>query len=84
MKAAAWFYGSSFNSASRTKAIEVAPVAHVAHVDTRPRVAYVLPDGTEVRIIHDHGQYAQATITYALAGGRVVTAIRADLVEVTS
>lgn len=81
MKAAEWFYGSSFNSASRTKAMEVAPVAPV---DTRPRVAYILPDGTEVRIIHDHGQYAQATITYGLAGGRVVTAIRADLVEVTS
>jgi hypothetical protein len=78
VKAAAWFYGSSFHSTPRTPSPAATPVAHV---DTRPRVAYVLPDGTEVRIIHDHGQYAQATITYGLAGGRVVTAIRADLYE---
>lgn len=76
MNARAWFYGSSFRSTPRTPAVRAEPAPYV---DTRPRVAYVLPDGTEAQIIHDHDQVTKATITYGLAGGHVVTAVRADL-----
>jgi hypothetical protein len=73
--AAAWFAGQSFHSSSTTPP---APTP-TAYVDTRPRVDYVLPDGTVVAIIHDHGQYAQATCSFTLKGGKIVQAIRADL-----
>lgn len=77
MRAAAWFYGTSFHR--HATPAPTSPPAPVVHVDTRPRVDYVLPDRTVVPIIHDHGQYAHATCSYALAGGEIVRAIRADL-----
>jgi hypothetical protein len=74
--ATAWFATQSFH-AERQPA--PAPVAPAPYVDTRPRIEYVLPDGTVIPVIHDHGQYAQAALTYALKGGRIVTAVRRDL-----
>lgn len=47
-----------------------------AYVDTRPRVDYTLPNGERIKFIVDHDQPAPDTITYQLAGGRVVTAVR--------
>ena len=44
--------------------------------DSRPRVAYVLPDGREVAIIFDHGEWQPISVTYQLANRRVVNAIR--------
>lgn len=75
--AAAWFAAQSFH-ASRQPA--PAPVAPAPYVDTRPRVEYVLPNGEIVPVIHDHGQYAQAVLRYAM-NGRLVTAIRRDLLD---
>jgi len=61
--------------AERDAAAEpAAPVA--AYVDTRTLVAYTLPDGTIIQFAVDHGQLAPETITYQLAGGRIVTAVR--------
>lgn len=46
------------------------------YADTRARVAYTLPDGTTIQWAVDYGQTAPETITYQLAGGRIVTAVR--------
>jgi hypothetical protein len=45
----------------------------VEHSDTRPRIPYVLPDGTEAPIIFDHGERVTDTVTFALRGGEVIT-----------
>lgn len=44
--------------------------------DSRPRISYWLPDGSEVKIIHDHGDVPQERIGYQLEGGAVVEARR--------
>lgn len=77
LPAAAWFYAQSFHQ-PRTQPAP-APCTPVQYVDTRPRVDYVLPDGTTVPIIHDHDQVAQPSITFQLKGGKIVDATRADL-----
>lgn len=79
--AAAWFSATSFHGSSAHRAPSAPTAAPVpaVHVDTRPRVDYVLPDRTVVALIHDHGEYAHATRSVQLAGGRIVNAIRADL-----
>ncbi len=46
------------------------------YVDTRPRVNYTLPSGEVVKIIVDHGDVPARTITFQLAGGKIVTAVR--------
>lgn len=73
--AAAWFAAQSFHSSrDHAQPASAAPV-----VDTRPRADYVLPDRTVVSLVRDHGEYPQATRSYALTGGEIVQAIRADL-----
>jgi len=39
-------------------------------------VTYVLPDGTDVAIIFDHGDVHPPTITFTLIGGKIVNATR--------
>ena len=51
-------------------------LARPAPIDTRPRVTYVLPDGTDVAIIFDHGDVHPPTITFTLIGGKIVNATR--------
>lgn len=38
-------------------------------VDTRPRYAYRLPDGTDAMIIHDHGQVPTPWIDFEVTPG---------------
>lgn len=45
--------------------------------DSRPRVDYVLPDGTPVKIIMDHGEVPAQTIAFQLKSGQVVLASKA-------
>lgn len=35
--------------------------------DTRPRFRYRLPDGTAIRVIHDHGEQPKPFISYEVA-----------------
>jgi len=44
--------------------------------DSRPRAPYILPDGTEVRIIFDHGEAQPEKVTFQLRDGTVVFATR--------
>jgi hypothetical protein len=45
--------------------------AAAAYVDTRPRVAYRLRDGSEVAVIFDHGDLIPFEVTFQLPGGSV-------------
>lgn len=73
--AASWFAAQSFRGSSAHAPVAPQPTA----VDTRPRVDYILPDGTRVALIHDHGESPQTTRSFALKGGKIVQAVRADL-----
>lgn len=72
INAATWFGGHRIP--------DLTPAVNGVATDTRPRHNYVLPGGRTVAVICDHGQWPAATTTYAI-DGKVVTAIRADLVE---
>lgn len=41
----------------------------MTHTDTRPRVAFVLPDGKCVDIIFDHGDVVPDTVTFEIEPG---------------
>jgi hypothetical protein len=58
----------------RAAASEAAIAQHLLteHADNRPRIPYVLPDGTEARIIFDHGARVPDTVSFQLRGGEIV------------
>lgn len=53
-------------------------------IDTRPRAKYLLPDGSVIRVILDHGETPSFAIGYQLLGGKIVTATYAGMAEVVS
>lgn len=44
------------------------------YVDSRPRIDYVLADGTVLPIVHDHGDLIRPTVTFQRKGGEIVDA----------
>lgn len=74
MYAAAWLARASFHRERPAPRTEPVPA-----LDTRPRRDYLLPDASFVAVIHDHGETPRASITYALAGGRIVPAMLAPI-----
>lgn len=50
------------------------PDPSAVYVDGRPRFEYRMPDGSVVRVIHDHDETPKARIDFTLKGGRIVMA----------
>jgi len=58
-------------------AVKPRPAKLRAVEDSRPRVAYRLPTGDVVAIIFDHGELAPGEVSFQLADGSLVAAVRA-------
>ena len=54
----------------------VTQVTRVQIPDTRPRVPFVLPDGTVVSIIFDVGEEIPSIVPFQIKGGSIVEARR--------